>query len=891
MPTASLQLTDTTYDSPSNNPFRVVMSELLSAFTVSAVTVQGDTAYLNYSYQTGNDYIFTFGSAVQVGEAGYVRIRVPATAATPNLDEDYDWTIYWGTDGVMHFGDTDVVRASRLTRTLDTVRWGSSRGTAGAVTAIQLEFSGETRLFVADDVTLRGDITSIGPLSAQTGFERYTGHVTLPADFGDGGSFTLQIEDLEAVYPGLAASEEWTLSWDADGNLSAIRTADIPIAITASLDRDYVAVGEEIILTLDYHKDGAAVSVDDISVIDGMTITAQPSTNNRQYRYTLTAPATGKGIGVVSIPADVIQPGNNAVSIQFTYIDSVTPTITLDAAGIEQGGVVQATIDFDYDVPIFESRFLDLGTSFNALGIGGVAIGIGGEALGIRSGANATAGEAEALDANHRRWVVPITAPVSGEGELEISLLQDAIGALSHEAVMAPLQYAPQNAPSIQLNILARDNFVLPVLFGEDLDHEIQITGNGPITVRVTGEIRPFYSDFDTTTGTLHILGRPADFYEDLEFTVEATDRDGTATKTGKLTVIQKPPEIKPPSKIQIALGHENSVIIPVENYPREGKAESDWINWDREVLPASGIRMFGDIPADANFPNKGNVRLTASNRGGDATPKTVPWEVTSPTRPQWEIIKVFPGNILDNVIYVPTNYSFRLNMMQFVSSVLTSTITGTGLSIMSLSEDGILSAFLAAGRSSGWYVPSARFTAKNSVGVARSTGIIIASTDEYVAPQYIGPNTINPVTATVTVRNGLYNIRLDNPSTSGGVAFSSLFDIFSSTAFHSTDRRRQIKRRASYYQISGVNNDVLYHENDPAFSRYQHIANSSSDPKARNVSILSPHSRGATQVRIHASNLSNATYQAIRGTYRIKIHMTNLLGTAETPEFNLIIP
>ncbi|MDE0401699.1 MAG: hypothetical protein OXL96_28220 [Candidatus Poribacteria bacterium] len=622
MPTASLSLTDTTYDSISNNPFRIVMSELLSAFTTSAVVISGQTAYLNYSYQTGNDYIFTFGTATAVGEAGYVRIQIPATAATPNLDEDYDWTIYWGTDGVIHFGDTDAVRSSRLTSTLNTVRWGSSSVRAGTTTPIYFDFSVDTYDFANTDITLGGDISAIGALARPT-FQRYFGHITMPSDLGDGGSFTIQI-GLEDVYPGLSASEEWTLSWDASGRTSAIRTADIPIAITASLDRDYVAVGEEMILTLDYHKDGAAVAVSDISVIDGMTVTALPSTNNRQYRYILTAPPTGKGTGVVSIPADVIQPGNNSVSIQFTYIDSITPTLELSTRRIENSGVVDAILNFDYDVPIFESSVLNLGVSFSQLAIGGVGLGIGGVPLGIRSGSNATAGEAVALDDRHRRWSVPVTVPDSGEGELEIMLPEDAIGSLQHEAVMAPVFYAPQRAPSIRLNIPIRQGSTLLWIFGRATSHTFNIIGNNISIAYIHGELAGLDQSWNPSTGILTLSGTLRKYLKNERYFIQARDNSGQTSISFFITTIDIRPRITVPgNRFDLRSNQYNEWNVSISNNPTEVEVEGLLAGLSFEKTD-TGVKIFGTLgprsqykAGDPNLEIFARFNIDARNAGG----------------------------------------------------------------------------------------------------------------------------------------------------------------------------------------------------------------------------------------------------------------------------------
>ena len=889
MPTASIALVETSYRTGGTR-IEIVPSESLSALTTSAIETHGNSETLTYRHQSGDNYVFDFSTAHNQGDPGYIRIFVPRTATTPNLDADIDHTIYWGTDNVLHHGATDDVRESRLHSTLTNVRWRVPTSYGGQTVGIELTFDIDTDVDLVD-LTVAGDITTLVNFGRYITYQTYRADVALPASLAGGGSFTIQIRDLESVYPGLGESEEWTLSWDADGTLSAIRTSQIPVAITASLNVDYVAVGEELILTLDYDKDGAAVPVSDISVIDGMTVVAQPSPNNRQHRYRLTAPATGKGTAVVSIPVNVIEPGNNAVSIQFTYIDSVTPTLELTATGIENAGTVIAEVGFDYDVPIFRSDFLESGGGYDVFAIGNDVLAFGDAVLGVESENNATFGEALPLDDRNRLWAVPVTVPETGEGELEIMLPEDAIGALSHEAVMAPLFYAAQRAPSIQRRIGVRDNFVVLPVFGEVLDFQITITGNGPITVRVTGELRPFYQDWDRTKGILHIRGRPMSYFEDLKFTVTATDQDGTSSVTGAITVIDKPPEIKPPAVLQFAKGLMNSVIIPIDNFPREASAEGDWLNLNHEVVPARGVRVFGDIPGDANMPNTGDILVKATNRGNPDNPvmAMVRWEFTSPTRPAWRRIKNFSfdrdvlAGFNNNRLFIPLNYDFSIDMNQFVSGIPVPEITQEteirgNQGQFSVSELGI-----GAGRFTANFDGRTEFLAKNSLGSQNVSNVRIYAHSNYVAPRYTGPNTIPDVVIN-SRPSGSRRFVVGNI-----MRFSGFFNVGfggSPSSYPSA-----LMNNCSYFQLLNVNNDVLYHEDDSQF--LDSYDGTGSTQVRRTASMIQVHRHAAfgSLIQIQAFNVSAQVFAQIRGRYSdVKVRMTNLLGTAETPPFDLVI-
>ena len=628
MATVTIHLTDSAYNSAGTTRFRIDASEALSGLAVSDFEVNGDASVLNLTYTSGNSYHFNFGHAASAGIAGYIRFRLPASAVTPNLNTDLDWTIYWGTDGVLHQGATESVRVSRVRTTLNTVRWRSASSSAGQTVGIELQFDQDAKRLVLGDLTLTGDITTLSNFGYYINRQTYRADVTLPSSLAGGGSFTLQIIDLESIYPGLGVSEEWTLSWTENGVLSASKTADLPIVLSLELSENYVAVGDSFYLRLHYSKDGLPPPTDQISLVDGMTIQTRNSPNDRLWTYELTAPPTGKGIGVISVPENVIAPGNNAAAITFTYIDSINADISLSAAAAQNGETVLAQFDFDYDVPNFSSDVLQLGVGSSVLGAGGQVLGAGGQVLGT-SGGEATAGAAIALDDSNRSWLVPVTLPQSGEGMLEIELPEDAIGFQS-AAVMAEVQFAP----TIVLNIGVNANLTLLAVIDKDFKHDIKITGNNISSVDVQGLLRGFYHQWNSTTGILSILGHPTSYYKDLEFEVIATDVNGTTRKSAKIDVIDVAPAIiKPKSTLRLFSGEKNTFLIKINNSPSKVEVEGTWAGLDHSLDRSEGVRITGDVPASGLGVSRGNLMVTAENSGNIDNPveEMIPWESAAP--------------------------------------------------------------------------------------------------------------------------------------------------------------------------------------------------------------------------------------------------------------------
>jgi len=577
----------------------------------------------NFRYESGsgNNYNYRFGTSNR-DEPGYVRIFLPRTAVTPNLDSDLDWTFYWGSDNVISHGPTANVRSLRPTATLTNLGWvGNQRVSAGDVRAIQFDLSESVYELQTSHLTITGDITSLSSFAYYLTRQAYRGNVTLPSDLGDGGEIRIQITDLEAVYPGLAAAEDWTLQWDSNGNVSSSRTADLPNVVTGELSETYVSTGIEISVTFRFSKDVSPFlnPFQYFSYTDGITPLGVFSFNDRHYGRTFRVPTTGRGRGVVSFPRNVLPGGNNAVTLTFDYIDEINAEISLSAASAENSQTVIAQFDFDSPVPNFSASAVDIRIKQILLANGKV-LAANGKVLFVDV-ADVQVGSAIAIDDALKCWTVPIELPGSGEGEIEVSLPEDAIG-FYQSAVQAPVFYAPV----INLNINLADNLTLLAIIDQDFKHDINITGNNVITVDVLGLLRPFYHEWNRTTGVLSIRGRPESFYEDLEFEVVATDNDGTDSARAKINVVEVKPVIRAISgNLRIVKGRNHRTLIRISNNPREVTVHGTWLGLDHKLVEG-GVEIFGDVPNHSFGVSSGNFAVNASNRGGKADEVLIPW-------------------------------------------------------------------------------------------------------------------------------------------------------------------------------------------------------------------------------------------------------------------------
>jgi len=598
-------------------------SESVSGLTPSDFTVNGISNF-RYESGSGNSYGYRF-TTTNRDEPGYARIFLPRTAVTPNLDSDLDWTFYWGSDNVISHGATASVRASRTTATLTNVGWvGTQRVNPGDTRAIELEFSQSIDELELSHLTVTGDITTISSFAYYLTFQEYRGNVNLPVSLGDGGEIRIRITNLEAFYPGLAAEEDWTLQWDSDGNVSSSRTADLPVVVTGELSTNYINAGGTLNARFFFSKDISPflAPLTHFDYTDGIVITGSFSPNNREYGQVFTAPATGSGQGVVTFPADVLPSGNNAVTLTFTYIENVDVDISLSARSAQNGETVIAQFNFDAPVPNFSASNVDV-TQRQILAINREVPIANNQVLYV--GKQLTVSSALAIDSALRQWQIPIELPQDGEGEIEVQLPEDAVG-FRHEAVQAPIFFASV----IRLNIPLADNLTLLAVINKNFKHDINITGNNISTVDVQGLLRPFYHQWNPTTGVLSILGRPESYYKDLEFEVIATDRDGTTRAKAKITVIDIAPVIiKPDSPLKFELGKMNSKKVKINNNPSEVTVEGTWAGLDHKIVE-EGVEIFGDVPQSGLGITSGNLTVNASNTGGDAPETLIPFNTQS---------------------------------------------------------------------------------------------------------------------------------------------------------------------------------------------------------------------------------------------------------------------
>lgn len=582
------------------------------------------------------------------------------------------------------------------------------------------------------EVRLSGDMGALDNayrrLTSGSG-NSYWFYVAIPSQLGsNGGSFRIQIYH-RALSPYLDSDLDVTVRWDSAGRISIIDTADIVYPeLDITLDLDYVAIGDRLTATFRFSEVGTQTITGfiaaDVSVTEGITKGALVKVSNTEYTMEITAPSSGNGQGVISVAEDSVFPSNTEASAIFLYIDTINAEIGLSAASIENGGTIIAQFDFDYDVPNFSESV--------------VTVGVG-----------AVKGTATALGEENRSWAVPVRVPDTGQGELEISLEEDAIG-FQQARVAAQVQHAPTIA-------LAIGNFsdVQEAVIFHDFNLEINITGNDITSVDVEGLLRPFYHYWDRTRGKLYIRGRPKAFYEDLAFKIRVRDMSNAEVEaSGVINVVDIAPVIVPPANpLRVVMGAFNSFNIEVQNNPSEVFVEGSWLNLDHAAAQ-NAIRVFGDVPARGTTAvstifgvNQGNLTMWATNKGGSSLRVNVPWEIGSPVAPVFDssFSGFFPNALLaEFVVEVDTPYTLRLidyvsgsptpklevSRGQFTAGlelnaelgIVTGTPTATGNTLV----------LLVAGNSEGRVnVPfRLRVLAANSVPV----------------PDYIGPDSISDV-------------------------------------------------------------------------------------------------------------------------------------------------
>ena len=602
--TASILTTDPVVSNTSPIRVRLQFSEGFS-FSHSDITVlNGRNIRLTQVGQSQVSYYREYWFLTQTHEnaPGYARFFLAADAVTPNLDEDLDFFIYWDSDLEANISLASTLPDGAISIPEITRLWWLGPVSGGALVDVRMTLSHDARFFDANDFTVTGDATGVDSTAVYGGNDYWLLRVRLPSSLGNGGSFRMVLNDIHACYPSISQTFDRTFRWNSSGYVSSINTADIPAVLTMSISETYIAISEDLTVTFDFDIDVTNFTASDVSVTTGITKGTFTEVSARQYTLVITTPASGNGEGVVSLARNRVTPGNNNASVRFTYIDRIDADISLSAAAAQNGETVLVQFDFDYDVPNFESSFLTL------------------------SDPGATAREATSLDDENRCWVVPVTLPQQGEGDLEISLEEDEIG-FGQDRVAGQVQFAP----TIRLNIALRDNLTLLPIINRDFKHDINITGNNIRTVDVQGLLRPFYHQWNASTGILSILGKPEVYYKDLEFEVIAVDRDGTETASAKINVIDIMPVIVAPSNpIEVLGGRTNEAEIVIMNNPSQVDVEGSWIGLDHS-LSENGVMISGTVPRENLGISSGNLTVVAENSGGKTGEVSVPWNVTTP--------------------------------------------------------------------------------------------------------------------------------------------------------------------------------------------------------------------------------------------------------------------
>lgn len=626
--------------------FRLEFSEPVSGLTASAWTVSGDKTLVFISSAIANtDFEFRVSAITVDGHSGFFRVQLPANSLTPALTSgDIDYMFGWNPDGSTWSSataDAPVIPALSVTAS-DTDIFTTETAT------LTFRATGDLTHFTADDVVL-----SAGTKGAwtQVSLREWT-LVIVPPSSGD-GQIDVSVEE-DVAGPG--------------NNAVALRINYVGrLTISLALSESIVTVGETFLATFRLSEDISLFPVDAVTATEGVSVEAANTPNDRVWRLRITAPATGSGQGVISLPADSILPGHDDVTATFEYLDAIDADMSLSAASVQNGGTILARLDFDYGVPNFSSDLLDIGALPELLAINGNVLAINGSVLGAISGSRSgRIGEAIPLGDDNRSWQVPITVPESGEGDLEIELPEDAIG-FAQAAAMAQVQFASVINLNIHLNA---DQKFLVVINQDWSSPAIKITGNNIRSVDVQGLLRPFYYQWNPTTGTLFIKGRPESYYKDLEFEIIVTDADSTTRASGSIDVIDMTPVIRvPDAPLKLVKGLVFEGIVRIDNRPSGVEVKGTWQGLDHKIVDA-GVQIFGTLPDVNPGVGSGFFDIAAENRANMGNPVSaqVSWELVS--EPGRFSVKITDLYLVDNLIQDTTYDSDKDELITIGNSV-----------------------------------------------------------------------------------------------------------------------------------------------------------------------------------------------------------------------------
>ena len=168
------------------------------------------------------------------------------------------------------------------------------------------------------------------------------------------------------------------------------------------------------------------------------------------------------------------------------------------------------------------------------------------------------------------------------------------------------------------------------ILINSNYRQTLQIS-NAPTSVRVLGMIYPFNYNWIPATGTLELLGNPTRTLSGT-WTIQASNADGAAEAVEvQYAVIPLRPVINTDdlSEVTITRGQAFDKLVRVENGTGI-RVEGELIGLDHgnpEDGETEGVRIFGTVPADANFTVRSGVfTITAPYPLGDVIGE-LPWQ------------------------------------------------------------------------------------------------------------------------------------------------------------------------------------------------------------------------------------------------------------------------
>ena len=180
----------------------------------------------------------------------------------------------------------------------------------------------------------------------------------------DAGTFSIDANGQITVATALTYSESYNFNVVADDDTD---TTSVPVTVTATaappppppadaileitVNPNSVTAGSVATVTFTFDKAVGDFTATDVTVSAGATKGTLTDEGNNVWTLTVTAPSSGSGTVTVSVGADVVTPGNNADSVQFSYTapppppPQTPPTFTAPASAYQVNERADDTID------------------------------------------------------------------------------------------------------------------------------------------------------------------------------------------------------------------------------------------------------------------------------------------------------------------------------------------------------------------------------------------------------------------------------------------------------------------------------------------------------------------------------------------------------------------